>query len=167
MSNCSRLYVNEPRLLLLDSLSVTTWLYQDESLFVAKESSSKVYYREGKFWPIWAILSRTDEIFGDKYKVWLICLWELRALEHVESTRMQVGWWVGQRMKPSVDGRRGDRSGWKLVGNSSKWERPVGETTQDGARISHYRQNQNNPTLTKSRQTRAPFLRLHERCWEL
>ena len=29
-------------------------------------------------------------------------------------------------MKPSVDGRRGDRSGWKLVGNSSKWERPVG-----------------------------------------
>ena len=60
-------------------------------------------------------------------------------------------------MKPSVDGRRGDRSGWKLVGNSSKWERPVGETTQDGARISHYRQNQNNPTLTKSRQTRAPF----------
>ena len=33
----------------------------------------------------------------------------------------------------------------------------MGETTQDGARISHYRQNQNNPTLTKSRQTRAPF----------
>ena len=116
-----------------------------------------MYYREGKFWPIWAILSRTDEIFGDKYKVWLMCLWELGALEHVESTRMQVGWWVGQRMKPSVDGGRGDRSGWKLVGNPSKWERPVGETTQAGARISHYRQNQNNPTLTKSRQTRAPF----------
>ena len=106
-----------------------------------------MYYRERKFWPNWAILSRTYELFGDKYKVWLICLRELRALEDVESSRMLVGWWVGQLMKPSVDGRRGDRSGWKLVGNSSKWERPVGETTQAGARISHYRQNQNNPHL--------------------
>ena len=73
-----------------------------------------MYYRERKFWPVWAILSGTYELFGDKFKVWLICV------EHVESTRMLVGWWVGQRMKPSVDGRRGDRSGWKLVGNSSK-----------------------------------------------
>ena len=111
-----------------------------------KNHHLKCTIENANFGQFWAILSRTYELFGDKYKVW-----ELRALEHVESTRMLVGWWVGQRMKPSVDGRRGDRSGWKLVGNSSKWERPVGETTQDGARISHYRQNQNNPTLTKSR----------------
>ena len=38
-------------------------------------------------------------------------------------------------------------TGWKLPGNSFKWERDGPATTQAGARISHYRQNQNNPHL--------------------
>ena len=38
-------------------------------------------------------------------------------------------------------------TGRKLPGNSFKWERGGPATTQAGARISHYRQNQNNPHL--------------------
>ena len=74
---------------------------QQERVFLLSLFKQKIVYlncdknhhlkctkENANFGQFWAILSRTYELFGDKYKVW-----ELRALEHVESTRMLVGGW--------------------------------------------------------------------------